>query len=543
VQAAGVVGLAVIVVLAVVLLDTGADRTSSPPTSATTAQAPTAGAPAGPEGFGARTTGGAGGPTVWVTTLANGGAGSLRTAVATPGPRVVRFAVSGTIALEQRISVASDVTVDGVGADVTLTGRGLQVNGAHNVIIRNLRITHVRGDAEDAIQIVNGAHDVWIDHNDLSDGEDGLVDVTRGSTDVTISWNHFSNHDKVMLLDRQLDSGEASTGYRITLHHNFFDFTDERHPLAKNTLVHAYNNVVRGFTLFGMQAMADGRLWAQSNVFEPVPNSNRRQGVRPSQDENHGWVRADGNLLLGSATVEEYGREQVTMPAGYSVAVEPATVDLQTRVIAGAGANRNATRGGTGTGSGQGTSGGGAGAGGSSAGGGAGATSDPTPDVGGRTSTGSRTIVADPSTDGYWIAYADGRVDASGGAAHHGSLVGMPLNRPIVGMASTPTGAGYWLVADDGGIFSFGDASFHGSTGAMRLNRPIVGMASTPTGAGYWLVADDGGIFAFANASFHGSTGAMQLNGPVVGMAATAGGIGYWLVADGGGAFPFGDAE
>ena len=43
----------------------------------------------------------------------------------------------------------------------------------------------------------------------------------------------------------------------------------------------------------------------------------------------------------------------------------------------------------------------------------------------------------------------------------------MNLNKPIVGMASTPTGHGYWLVASDGGIFSFGDADFHGSTGAM----------------------------------------------------------------------------
>ncbi|MDQ1456195.1 MAG: hypothetical protein QOH28_1815, partial [Actinomycetota bacterium] len=52
---------------------------------------------------------------------------------------------------------------------------------------------------------------------------------------------------------------------------------------------------------------------------------------------------------------------------------------------------------------------------------------------------------------------------------------------------------GYWMVARDGGIFSFGSAAFHGSTGAMTLNRPIVGMASTPSGNGYWIVASDGG--------------------------------------------------
>ncbi|MDA8340780.1 MAG: hypothetical protein M0007_00905, partial [Actinomycetota bacterium] len=63
----------------------------------------------------------------------------------------------------------------------------------------------------------------------------------------------------------------------------------------------------------------------------------------------------------------------------------------------------------------------------------------------------------------------------------------------------------YWLVASDGGIFSFGDAVFHGSTGALTLNKPIVGMATTPDGGGYWLVASDGGIFSFGDAAYHGS--------------------------------------
>jgi hypothetical protein len=42
-----------------------------------------------------------------------------------------------------------------------------------------------------------------------------------------------------------------------------------------------------------------------------------------------------------------------------------------------------------------------------------------------------------------------------------------------------------------------GDATFYGSTGATALNRPSVGMASTPDGKGYWLVASDGGVFSF----------------------------------------------
>ena len=87
-------------------------------------------------------------------------------------------------------------------------------------------------------------------------------------------------------------------------------------------------------------------------------------------------------------------------------------------------------------------------------------------------------IAATPSGGGYWMAGREGAVYAFGDAASY-PAVG-PLNQPVVGLAAVPKGQGFWLVASDGGIFSFGDAKFYGSTGNIRLNRPIVGMASTP---------------------------------------------------------------
>jgi hypothetical protein len=155
----------------------------------------------------------------------------------------------------------------------------------------------------------------------------------------------------------------------------------------------------------------------------------------------------------------------------------------------------------------------------------------------------SAAVPAAPAATGYWLVASDGGIFAFGAAGFHGSMGGAPLNRPMVGMASTLSGRGYWTVATDGGIFSFGDATFFGSTGAIRLNQPIVGMAATPTGAGYWLVASDGGIFAFGDAGFFGSTGSIRLNRPIVGMAPTPSGLGYWLVASDGGIFAFGDAR
>jgi hypothetical protein len=138
----------------------------------------------------------------------------------------------------------------------------------------------------------------------------------------------------------------------------------------------------------------------------------------------------------------------------------------------------------------------------------------------------------------FWDVTANGTVF---GPTFHGPIPG--LNKPIVGMASTPSGSGYWLVASDGGVFTFDNAQFHGSAANLTLIRPIVGMASTPSGNGYWLVASDGGVFAFGDAQFYGSLAITHLNAPIEGITAGPDGDGYWLDGADGGIFAFGGAK
>ncbi len=145
-------------------------------------------------------------------------------------------------------------------------------------------------------------------------------------------------------------------------------------------------------------------------------------------------------------------------------------------------------------------------------------------------------MAADPSTGGYWEVSADGGVFAFN-APFEGSVAGLHLNAPIVGMAADPSTGGYWEVSADGGVFAF-NAPFEGSVAGLHLNAPIVGMAADPSTGGYWEVSADGGVFAF-NAPFEGSVAGLHLNAPIVGMAADPSTGGYWEVSADGGVFAF----
>jgi hypothetical protein len=145
-----------------------------------------------------------------------------------------------------------------------------------------------------------------------------------------------------------------------------------------------------------------------------------------------------------------------------------------------------------------------------------------------------------PLNPGYWLAAADGGVFTFQGAPFFGSLGGVRLNAPVVGIDAAGNGSGYWLVAADGGVFTFGSAGFYGSMGGQHLNAPIVGLVPTTNQQGYWLVAADGGVFSFGDAMFYGSLGGTHLDSSIAAMAST--GNGYYLAAQNGGLFAFGSA-
>ena len=178
-------------------------------------------------GFGAEATGGAGGQLCIVSSTDNDGPGTLRNCIeGAEEPTWVRFAIDGDIRLRTPVALPSDMTIDGREHYIRLFGHGFELHDVSNVIVTNIIFKEGNdGGDNDAIQIKHGAHDIWIHHVSLSNYGDGLIDITRAATDVTISWCKFSNHRKVMLIGSDPDQTD-DRNIRVTLHHNWFKRTN-----------------------------------------------------------------------------------------------------------------------------------------------------------------------------------------------------------------------------------------------------------------------------------------------------------------------------
>jgi pectate lyase len=209
----------------------------------------------GAEGFGSRTKAGRGGKVIEVTSLADGGPGTLRAALASPVPRTIVFRVGGTIALKSQLSIDHPfVTVAGQtapGDGILLKNAGLVVS-THDVLIRHLRIRPGNEGAtdpenNDAIMLL-GAANVVVDHVSASWGEDETVSTWAGAHNVTLSWCIVSE-----ALDKSRHpKGRHSAGViigdgsdRVTMHHCYLAHNDFRNPLiSRSGRVDVVENVI-----------------------------------------------------------------------------------------------------------------------------------------------------------------------------------------------------------------------------------------------------------------------------------------------------------
>jgi pectate lyase len=266
------------------------------------------------EGFGSASIGGLHGKVYHVTSLADEGHGTLRDGCKKTEPLWIVFDVSGTISIAKNIRVQSHKTIDGRGQRIRITNKGLQLKECEHVIICNLEFQRGAGPDADAIQLKPNSKHVWIDRCTLSDYDDGLIDVTRQSSFVTVSRCHFFNHNKTMLIGADPKHYQDRC-IRVTIHHCFYDGTKQRHPRVRFGKVHLYNNYTRGWTVYAVCASVEAQILSQHCIYEA---GDKKKGFEYYSEkagdcdhEASGTLRSEDDLFLNGAQGHMQGPNQV----------------------------------------------------------------------------------------------------------------------------------------------------------------------------------------------------------------------------------------
>jgi pectate lyase len=282
------------------------------------------------------------------TTTLGGAAGRVvtaRTAVelqeyaASAEPLVIR--VCGTIRAPS-VEVSSNKTLVGVGTQATIEG-GLRVRGTtdvnvRDVVIKNLRVNGAFSAVDGAAIQVSSAHHVWIDHSELWDSIDGLIQVVHGSDFVTVSWTKFhftqdtpdKEHRFACLIGHDdLNVAEDTDHLRVTMHHNWWaDYIRQRAPRVRFGDVHLFNNYWSSAgNDYSIWAALGSRLLIEQNYFDGVQNPHELH-------DSDAQILTVGNIY--DATTGIIASTSTAFSPPYAYQAEPAA-QVATAVTAGAG--------------------------------------------------------------------------------------------------------------------------------------------------------------------------------------------------------------
>lgn len=264
-----------------------------------------------------------------------------------------------------QIPVGSNTTIVGLGNSARIRGAQLDLRGEwenprSNIIIRNITFQDTfdcfpawsptdgangSWNAEYDAIAVRWTHHVWIDHNIFEDADtidstepsyfgvhyerhDGLTDITNASDLVTVSWNQYRNHDKVMLIGSS-DSGTTAQRDRgrlnVTIPHNLFLNLGQRTPRVRFGKVHVYNNYYSidhsPAYVYSWGVGVESQIYAENNYF-------KSGDITPDR-----FIAVYKGTMIHAAGTHANGRSlnrMVDVVAAYNAAFDP---DLLTEVL------------------------------------------------------------------------------------------------------------------------------------------------------------------------------------------------------------------
>ncbi len=251
------------------------------------------------------TTGGGAATPITVSTLAD-----LQAQANSAGAKVIY--VSGTMGagVATRVVVAANKTIIGLPGATLIGGFDIKTS---NVIVRNMKIQgpgSVDVNGVDCITI-DGATNVWIDHCDLYDGQDGNMDIVNGANYVAVTWCKFyytsasANHQFCNLLGNSDTKTSDRTKLKITMMYNWWGTgVVERMPRVRFGQVHVVNNYFNSRQAsYCVRAGIEADILVESNYFDSTktPIDLYQNNFTAVTSRNNFYVATTGNNL-GSGT-------------------------------------------------------------------------------------------------------------------------------------------------------------------------------------------------------------------------------------------------
>ncbi|KAJ4961194.1 hypothetical protein NE237_021104 [Protea cynaroides] len=285
-------------------------------------------------GFGRKTRGGMGGKIYVVTDpsdedMINPKPGTLRFGVIQKEPLWIIFSRNMVIHLNQELMVASNKTIDGRGVNIRFKGgAGITLQYIDNVILTNLHINDIvpgnGGLIRDSIGhfglrtssdgdgiSIYGSTNIWVDHMSMSNCKDGLIDIIEGSTAITLSNNHFTNHNEVMLFGAS-DSYAPDEKMQITVAFNHFGSgLVQRMPRCRWGFVHVVNNDYTHWMMYAIGGSQHPTIISQGNRFIAPANTAAKEVTKRDYAEEIVWKdwiwKSQGDLMMNGAFFVESG--------------------------------------------------------------------------------------------------------------------------------------------------------------------------------------------------------------------------------------------
>ena len=257
-------------------------------------------------GFGAAATGGS--TAYVVNNLNDSGAGSFRTGVTTSGNHVT-FAVSGTIALKSEVAIASNVTIDGTTASITIASNTVSLSGAHNIIIKNIRFREGEAGGSGKCSLQGDPyHDVIIDHCSIELGRWDCFEATGSSSNITVQYCIIGQG-----IDPQYFGALIDGANLITLHHNLWIDNNDRNPKLEGNSQYINNVVYDWIDAGGLEGSHSAAPWKSDligNYFIQGPlsaNSNWAFDCNANDQWYHAnnYIDLNANGVLDGTKVQD----------------------------------------------------------------------------------------------------------------------------------------------------------------------------------------------------------------------------------------------